>query len=289
MGNEIYFDLESLQEKRSFVAIGDLRTHEGSYYDLGGWIDRGGNAAVFRCQQRVTGDEYAIKFLLRLNRQTRARFKREIRLLQAIEGDHITRYCGSGLVAAKPKKGGRRTNLPFIVMELADRNLSQIIGQHSGPIRYEQYAGQFRGLARALASLHKFAVHRDIKPENILVAGERWLLSDLGLCAFHRQRKSEDTWPTGRNIGPKFWLSPEASNRRLGYGDRILAASDVFQLAAIFWYVVTGRHPTGIVTERDWTGPKKLYGLLQKSMYHDHRRRPRNGAQFLTELEDVLA
>ena len=164
MGNEIYFDFDSLRERKSFVVRGDIRTREGSSFDLEEWIGRGGNAAVFRCQQRVTGDEYAIKFLLRLNPHTRARFRREIRLLQTIDGDHITRYCGDGYVTVTPRLGGRRKKIPFLVMELADRNLSQVISELNNPLRYEQYAGQFRGLARALASLHEFAVHRDIKP-----------------------------------------------------------------------------------------------------------------------------
>ena len=156
-----------------------------------------------------------------------------------------------------------------------------------GPISYEQYAGQFRGLAGALADIHKLAVHRDIKPENILIVGERWLLSDYGLCTFVN-RQEEDLTLEGQNVGPKFWLSPEAHNRRLGCGDRINAASDVFQLAAIFWYVATGRHPSGIVTENDWPGPKKLFDVLCKSLFHDCKNRPQNGGEFFSVLSDAL-
>ena len=175
-------------------------------------------------------------------------------------------------------------------MELAERNLQDVLRDEAAPLSYEQYAGQFRGLAGALATLHSFAVHRDIKPENILVAGERWLLSDYGLCTFVNP-KEEDLTPVGevRNIGPKFWLSPEAHNRRLGCGDQINAASDVFQLAAIFWYVATGRHPSGIVTENDWTGPEKLFDVLHKSLFHDCSKRPQNGGEFFTVLADALS
>ena len=140
-------------------------------------------------------------------------------------------------------------------MELADCNLQDVI-REEGALNYERYAGQFRGLAGALASLHEHAVHRDIKPENILIVGERWLLSDYGLCTFVNPDE-EDLTPEGQNVGPKFWLSPEAHNRRLGCEDEINAASDVFQLAAIFWYVATGRRPSGILTEDDWTGAEE--------------------------------
>ena len=148
--------------------------------------------------------------------------------------------------------------------------------------------GQFRGLAGALASLHDHAVHRDIKPENILVVGERWLLSDYGLCTFV-DVEEEDLTAEEQKVGPTFWLSPEAHNRRLGHGDEINETSDVFQLAAIFWYVATGRYPSGILTKSDWTGPEKLFRLLHRSLFHDRAKRPQNGHEFFTGLEEALS
>ena len=112
-------------------------------------------------------------------------FQREVKLLKSMHGDHITKYHGAlGRVTVRHNKASYETRqMPFVVMELADCNLQDVI-REEGPLSYERYAGQFRGLAEALASLHDQAVHRDIKPENILVAGERWLLSDYGLCTF---------------------------------------------------------------------------------------------------------
>ena len=213
-------------------------TEREEYYELEEWIGRGGNAAVFKGRRRSTGDEYALKFLLNISDRNRTRFGREIQLLRIISDDHITRYFGTGQVMAQHKRGGASRVLPFVVMELADCNLQDVM-RRDGVIRYERYAGQFRGLARALAALHCQAIHRDIKPENILVSGDRWLLSDYGLCTFVDPDERELT-REGQNIGPKYWLSPEAHNLRLGCGDEISAASDVYQLAAIFWYVATG-------------------------------------------------
>ena len=173
-------------------------------------------------------------------------------------------------------------------MELAHRNLTQFMNSVPRPLSYEVYAGQFRGLATALAALHNHAVHRDIKPENILVVGDRWLLSDYGLCSFVSPDEVEIT-REGENVGPRFWLSPEAHNRRLRCDDRIGTASDVFQLAAIFWYVVTGRYPGGIFTEKDWTGPPKLFGVLYTSLLHDCALRPQNGDEFLSVLSNALS
>ena len=286
MTNQLYFDDRQLQRRNFFILKSEIRTEEGDPYELEEWIGCGGNAAVFKGQQRITGDECAIKFLMRRGESNLTRFHREVELLKSIQGDHITQYQGTGSVTVRHKRDSCDRQMPFVVMELADCNLQDII-REEGPLSYERYAGQFRGLASALASLHDRAVHRDIKPENILVAGERWLLSDYGLCTFVDPGE-EDLTREGQNVGPKFWLSPEAHNRRLGCGDEINAASDVFQLAAIFWYVATGRHPTGILTEDDWKGPKKLFSLLHRSLYHDFTKRPQDGHEFSADLVDAL-
>ena len=254
MARQIYFDTNEFRRGNFFEMTSDeLTSVERTKYELEDWIGRGGNAAVFRCRDRITGEEFAAKFLMRRGLRNTKRFLREVRLLQLVEGDHIATYHGTGRARLKHNKGTQVRNVPFVIMELAERNLQQLMMSTSGPLNYEQYAGQFRGLARALASLHVHAVHRDIKPENILIVGDRWLLSDYGLCTFV-DRKGEDLTAKGKNIGgPRYWLSPEAHTRRLGGTDEINEASDVFQLAAIFWYVATGRHPSGILTRSDWT------------------------------------
>lgn len=287
---QLYFDYAQLDQGNFFNLYSEIQTEEGHFYELEDWINRGGNATVYQCRHRVTGEEYAIKFLMNIRFNNTKRFFREVKLLQSITGDHITKYYGTGRVTVRHNKHDECRKLPFVVMELAEHNLQDVLRDQAIPLSYEQYAGQFRGLARALSTLHDLAVHRDIKPENILVAGERWLLSDYGLCTFVNPDE-EDLTPAmeGQNIGPKFWLSPEAHNRRLGCGDHINAASDVFQLAAIFWYVVTGRHPSGIVTENDWTGPEKLFHVLQKSLFHDCTKRPQNGGEFFSILSNALS
>ena len=97
-------------------------------------------------------------------------------------------------------------------MELADKNLQDVMRAEDGPLSYERYAGQFRGLAQALASLHDQAVHRDIKPETFWWRATDGFLSDYGLCTFVNSDE-EDLTLEGQNVGPKYWLSPEAQNR----------------------------------------------------------------------------
>ena len=290
MTSLVYFDLDELRKGMSYRLKEVIRTDEGNSYELGEWINRGGNAAVFKAQPRIGGNDVAVKFLINRRGGNPTRFQRETELLKTLKGEHITRYHGAGRVKTECSRTRRTNVLPFMVMELADCNLVERMGKEQRNVRYEEYAGQFRGLASALGELHNVAktVHRDIKPENILVVGERWLLSDYGLCTAVR-RSGNDLTPENANVGPKYWLSPEAHNRRLGCGDRICEASDVFQLASIFWYVATGRHPCGVVTKQDWTGPDKLFSCLFRSLYHDQSRRPQNGGELLNELEDAMS
>ena len=287
MNDTLFFGPEEYKRGESYTLRSEIETNEGRYYELEDWLNRGGHAAVYQCRDRSTGGEYAIKVLMRTNRKSRIRFAREVKLLNELEGDHITRYHGTGELTATQNQNDKLCKFPFIVMELARSNLQDVIRSESETLHYEYYAGQFRGLAKALAMLHRYAVHRDIKPSNILVGGERWLLSDYGLCTFEDEEGDDLTYDE-RKVGPTYWLSPEAQNRVIGSHDHIRKYSDVFQLAAVFWYVATGRHPCGIVTQGDWTGPEKLFPLLQKSLFHDYTKRPQNGSEFSAELEEAL-
>ena len=91
---QLYFDFEQLDQGNFFNLNSEIQTEEGHFYELENWIGRGGNAAVYQCRHRVTGEEYAIKFLMNLRIPNTKRFFREIRLLQSITGDHITKYHG---------------------------------------------------------------------------------------------------------------------------------------------------------------------------------------------------
>lgn len=284
MPSPIFFDPEELRRGRFFEIEGTLVTEDGRSYGLGDWIARGGNGSVFRCTERSTGTEFAVKFLMQPHGRVLKRFYREVRLLKELKHEHIVRYRGTGRTKSTGSKKGLRC--PFLIMEIADSSLSDITANSRIPP--EIYVGQFRGLARALEDLHSRAVHRDIKPENILISGDRWLLSDYGLCRFS-DRPDLDLTPNDQAIGPRYWLSPEAHNRRLGHGDEICQASDVFQLASVFWYVATGRHPSGILTADDWTGPARLFEPIQKALQHCKSNRPANGAAFSAALEAAIA
>ena len=270
------------QRPNSSLEVGErIRTVSNREFEISERIACGGNAVVHKCIERSTGDEFAVKFQLSLSEKRVARFQKEVELLKGVRHEQMVEFVDHGTCDAK-RRSGQTVKLCFLVMSLAEGTLEDVI-QEKRSISYEEYIGQFKGLARALGRLHEVGIHRDIKPGNILVKGETWLLSDFGLCKF--DEGDRDLTGDDEPVGPRYWMSPEAVNRMVGNGDSISKGSDVFQLCSVFWFVVTGRHPTGCVTQADWTGPENIYDVLFHGLSHCHTRRPADGNELVEWLD----
>lgn len=275
-------------KKHEIYRIDNQVTSEsGIIYEVSDRIRSGGNAVVHRCVDAGNGEEYAIKFNISFHQKRIDRFKQEIEIIKQLNHDQIIRYIDSGAIEGQSSKRGQGVReILFLIMPLAETNLAEYIKENRARISYATYIGQFKGLCEALAQLHNVAVHRDIKPENVLLIGATWLISDLGLCKI-TAGSDEGLTLQGEAVGPRYWMSPEALNQALGNIDEITIQSDVYQLASIFWYVVTGRYPQGVVTKRDWTGPDYLFEPIYKSLHHDPSVRLRDAQELLLALEEA--
>lgn len=290
--------VELFRNKSSTYAIDDQITgDDGRVYIVGERIAAGGNAVVHECNEKLSGDSYAVKFQLELRQRRRERFQREVELLRSFDDPHIIRFVATGTVPGirteRVKRGGRymaqqqgrAEELPFVVLMKALEDL----GKHAKTpqqIPPATYLAQFLGLSKALVKVNEKALHRDIKPENILVVGGAWAISDFGLCDLHEG--GPDLSFVDERIGPALWMSPEAFNKNLGCSDAIGQTSDVFQLASVFWYATCGRHPTGIVRETDWCGPAELYPIMERALLHNSHNRFQTSAEFRDALEAAI-
>lgn len=256
----------------------EFATGEGKkIYQILDLLGSGGNAKVYKCVNEATSREYAIKFQLKLRGNRIDRFNKEIRLNKEISHNHLIKYIDSG----------KYENHPFIIMDIAEKSLTELFkSQERFP--KEEYFAQFRGLSKALECLHGAAIHRDIKPDNILISNRRWLLSDYGLCKFDDDTAQDSITKDGEKIGPAFWMSPEANNLNCGIDDNISKSSDVFQLASIFWMIVNNTHPTGVLRKEDWCGPEKLFEPIFNALHNDKSMRPKNGQEFAQQIEEAI-
>ena len=284
-----------------YIISEEIKTDRGKYFFVGAEIACGGNGLLHECTSR--DGKYAIKFLTKSKSTAKKRFQREINVMRKLNGvDNATNVVYSSEVHATRKNGKRKRKIPYFIMKFAKWNLSEYMADKDYSINYSEYSGQFSGLAEALSELHKHTTHRDIKPENILISDGYWLLADYGLCSevtrtegiTDKEERIAAKKGRKKRIGPIYWLSPEAHNRMVGEEkdrkNRIDKSSDVFQLAAVFWYVITGRHPTGTVTSKDWKLKEKtaLFNFLQKCLHHHKPSRPKDGKEFLEELQIAL-
>lgn len=282
--------------KSGFKVPAKIHGSNGHVYMVEEQIGSGGNAVVCQCTDERDGVIYAVKFLTNLRDSKRLpRFQLETQLIEKLgrtQHDHLIKFIASGeaksLSYDHKKKQQVQIAMPFFVMERASMTLRGFLESSVSPITQEIYNAQFRGLVGALEILHEYAIHRDIKPDNILVVGERWAISDFGLCELIEPSEGIDLTRVGEIPGPRFWLSPEANNRSVGLAEEISSASDVFQLAAVFWWVVTRRHPSGILTREDWTGPGKLFIPISTALQHSLTRRYQSAKQFCEAMTEAI-
>jgi serine/threonine protein kinase len=288
--------IDVLFGQRGFKVPQKVHGSDGHVYVVEEQLGYGGNAVVCQCTDERDGMIYAVKFLTNLRDPKRLpRFHLETRLIEKLtfsRHDHLIRFIASGEAKSLSYDRKRRqyfpVTMPFFVMEKASMTLRDYLASSALSIEPEVYNAQFRGLVGALEILHEHAIHRDIKPDNILVVGDRWAISDFGLCELVDDKGEKDLTRVGEIPGPRFWLSPEANNRSVGLQDEISSASDVFQLAAVFWWVVTRRHPSGILTRDDWTGAEKLFGPISTALQHSLNRRYQSAKQFCDAVTNAI-
>lgn len=264
---------------RVYSAPDEILGNSGKSYELGDRIGGGGNGAVYECID-INGNILAVKFLLHFSDKIKKRFLQEVTVLKAVNHPHIIKYYDDGKVIAYDKKRNPH-ELYFVIMEKADCNLVEYLRKDSS-VEYDVYSGQFRGLCEALAELHKHAIHRDIKPENILVKGEKWVLSDFGLCQAVLPENRIDVTEENEKVGPAFWMSPEAVTKYYLGTSEMNASSDVFQLCMVFIFVLTREFPGGIIQEADIENTTQpIKELLLSAVSHKPTNRPNDGAVLL--------
>ncbi|WP_155849971.1 serine/threonine-protein kinase, partial [Arthrobacter sp. H41] len=193
---------------------------------------------------------------------------RELRLLQRFAHEHLIRVHELVLTDQGPT----------VRLDYAPGgSLLQLVASR-GPLPVGEAVTVLAPIAQALAYLHsEGAAHGDVSPGNILFTAEgKPLLSDLGVGRLLGEG-------TGAAFGtPGFTRPPIGRGRHSGVssgGPELDTGMDVFALAAVAWFVLTGRAP-GPAAERAPLSllvpgvPAQLMELIEAGLSEADLQRP---------------
>jgi serine/threonine-protein kinase len=171
-------------------------------------------------RQRLRGDPTAVKRFLR-------------------EAGYGSRVVHPGVV--RTYDFGEADGLHYLALEWADGESLASFLHRNGPLAPADAVKIVRQLADALAAAHKAGiVHRDLKPENIMYdprTGTARLL-DFGIARDAELPPEERLTRTGFFVGTLQYVAPEALS-----GELVDGRADIYSLATITYYLLTGRHP----------------------------------------------
>ena len=202
-------------------------------------IGRGGMSRVFLAQ-RADGhfeQQVALK-LLRPGLDAdvdRERFRAERQILAALEHPNIARLLDGGVTA---------DGLPYLVLEyIAGQPIDRYCEERALAARDRLQL--FATICDAVQYAHRsLVVHRDLKPSNILVTTDGVVkLVDFGLAKLLEPSSRLGETPTTQT-GHR-WMTPEYAAPEQLRGGPITTQTDVHQLGAVLYELLTGQLPFG--------------------------------------------
>jgi serine/threonine-protein kinase len=196
-------------------------------------VGEGGTAEVYRAEHEGRG-ACAFKVLRQRLRGDPTAVKRFLR-----EAGYGSRVVHPGVV--RTYDYGEADGLHYLALEWADGESLASFLHRNGPLAPADAVPLVRQLADALAAAHKAGiVHRDLKPENIMYDPRTRTvkLLDFGIARDAELPPEERLTRTGFFVGTLQYVAPEALS-----GELVDGRADIYSLATITYYLLTGRHP----------------------------------------------
>ncbi len=270
-------------------------------YQLERKLGAGGMGIVYQAHHAMLRRPTAVKLLPpdKAGEAAVARFEREVKLTARLRHPNtVTIY----------DYGRTPDGIFYYAMELLEgANLEQVVAE-SGALPVERVAHVLLHAAGALHEAHELGlIHRDIKPANIMLCNQGGQVDvvkvlDFGLVKDVSPAESERltaVTQTGVITGTPQYLPPEA----LTDPENVDARSDLYALAAVGYYLLTGEHvfsgKTAIevcsrhlheapVPPSERLGkhvPPVLEALLLRCLAKSPEERPESASAFIAELE----
>jgi serine/threonine-protein kinase len=203
-------------------------------YTITAMLGRGGMGIVYLAKRHDVEKLVALKIVAGglASPDRIARFIRERRVLAQLEHSHIARLLDAGVMD---------DGTPWFAMEYVP---GQPIDAYCDAKRLsiDDRLTLFLQVCGAVAHAHRhLVVHRDLKPSNILVTaqGEARLV-DFGIAKLLTDSAQPTEAVTATHSLP---LTPQYASPEQIRGEPITTASDVYQLGALLFELLTGRPP----------------------------------------------
>ncbi len=274
-------------------------------YEILAPLGAGGMGEVFRARDSNLGREIALKALppaFASDRNRLARFRREARVLAALNHPHIGSIYGFE----------EAEGVSALVLELVDgRTLAERLTD--GPLATAEALLVGRQIADALEAAHeKGIVHRDLKPANIKFTSDGIVkVLDFGIAkAFAEDSADQNVAlaPTitgdgtrhGVILGTAAYMSPEQSR-----GQPVDKRTDIWAFGCVLFEMLAGSpafaretHSDTIAAvierEPEWNAlpeatPSGIRRLLTRCLQKDKNRRLHDMADVRLELDDAIS
>lgn len=234
-------------------------------------VGEGGTATVYRAEHDSHG-RCAVKTLRERLRNDPTAVKRFLR-----EAGYGARVRHPNVV--RTYDYGDTDGLYYLALEWAEGEPLADSVARRGRLPAPEVARIVEQLAGALAAAHAVGIiHRDLKPENIIYDASSGTvkLLDFGIARDAEEDPAERLTRAGFFVGTLQYVAPEALS-----GELVGEAADIYSLATITYYLLTGVHP--------YTGrsPRELFQklLTEPPTPLSHAVK---GVEFSRALEDAV-
>jgi serine/threonine protein kinase len=202
-----------------------------SDYDVGEVLGVGTVGTIYQAVDRKSGVAVAIKKLhpgVSQDPLIRARFRREMMILERLRHPHIVQYHG----------GGEDNGQLFYVMELVDGGTVKELLKTKKSLVWPIVVEVTRQTCSALQCAHNHGVvHRDLKPGNLFLTTRGEVkLGDFGIA---RDLQGTDITASGMTVGTHAYMAPEQIT-----GDQSVSGkADLYSLGCCMFEMLVGRTP----------------------------------------------
>lgn len=201
-------------------------------------LGEGGMGTVWLVRHLEFDSPRALKLIvsgIALDEQTRARFKREARIMDRLNHPNVVRVYNASL--------GKET--AFIEMEYVPGHSLNTVLNPGVPLPLSEVVQLVEQLCDVLqAANDQGIIHRDLKPSNLIVAdgrnpGQKMLkLLDFGIAKIRSGEAEDAITRTGLFLGTPVYSSPEQIQ-----GGKVDSRSDLYSLGVLLYEMLTGYRP----------------------------------------------